>query len=277
LSSKKRKKKLGEEHLQSIINLCKSIKEKGQNPFSIEVDDAIAIIRKYFSEWESLEEFCLDSEAIYQLASIIKLQSDWVRYRSTSLYTDPFLLEEKIRQLGKEELVDLFLKAWHPIVELEQISPHSLALAAKYWESLLPLDERWLKTKSMLTEPATASREELIRQRIFMEKDFAEELETLWKRLKDKVNKAEKDGKIPYWDFVGADSYEETLRRAYLTSFLVTYGYATLEVHPLEEEVYIKPHEKPVSTTAKSPKQLVSVPISISHEEWKQWKNRQQS
>jgi hypothetical protein len=107
LPSKERRKKLGEEQLQSIINLCKSIKEKSRDPFLIEIDDAIVIVRKYFSEWELLEEFCLDAEAIYQLASIVKLQGDWVRHRSTSLYTDPFLLEDKIRQLDKEELIGL--------------------------------------------------------------------------------------------------------------------------------------------------------------------------
>jgi hypothetical protein len=70
------------------------------------------------------------------------------------------------------------------------------------------------------------------------------------------------------------DSYEETLRRAYMTSFLVTYGYATLEVHRLEEEVYVKPFEKPISMVGK--KQVVSVPVSLSYEEWRKWKNRQQ-
>jgi len=271
LCPKKRRKKLGKEHLQRIIDLCRSVEEKSLNPFLVNVDDIIAIIREYFPEWKSLEEFSLDAEAVNRLASVIKLQSDWLRHRSTSLYTDPFLLEEKIRKLDKEELADFFLRAWHPIIELEQISPHSLALAVKYWESLLPLDERWLKTYGVKTELGTTSREELIRQKIFLEQAFAEELETLWKELK---NKAGGDKKIHYWDFVGANSYEETLNRAYLTSFLVTYGYATLEVHPLEEEVYIKPYEKPVSMAGK--KQLVSVPVSVSYEEWKQWRSRRQ-
>jgi hypothetical protein len=108
-----------------------------------------------------------------------------------------------------------------------------------------------------------------------LEKAFVEELEALWKELHRKAGEAGRAGKVDYWDFVGADSYEETLRRAYLTSFLVTYGYATLEVHPLEEEVYIKPYEKPVSVTAK--KQFVSVPVSLSYEEWKKWRSRRQS
>jgi hypothetical protein len=271
VASKKRRKNLGEEHLRRIIDLCKSIEERSIDPFLVDIDDIISIIREYFPEWDSLDEFSLDAEAVNRLASVIKLQSDWVRHRSTSLYTDPFLLEEKLRKLDKEKLVDFFLGAWHPIVELEQISPHSLGEAVKYWRSLLPLDERWLKTRAVETELGITSREELIRQSILMEEAFTEELEALWEELKKRVGE---DGRIHYWDFVGMDSYEETLRRAYMTSFLVTYGYATLEVHRLEEEVYVKPFEKPISMVGK--KQVVSVPVSLSYEEWRKWKNRQQ-
>lgn len=268
----KRRKKLGEEHLQRIIGLCKSIEERSSDPFLVDIDDVISIIRKHFPEWKSMDEFNLDAEAINRLASVIKLQSDWVRLRSTSLYTDPLLLEEKIRRLDTEELVDFFLKAWHPVIELEQISPYSLARALEYWQSLLPLDERWLKNHGTKTELGVTSREELVRQNMLLEKAFTEELVSLWEELK---TKAIEDGRIRYWDFVGTDSYEETLQRAYLTSFLVTYGYATLEIYRLEEEVFIRPFEKLVSTVGK--KQAVSVPVSLSFEEWEIWKSRRQN
>jgi hypothetical protein len=267
LSSKKQKKKLGEEHLQRIIDLCKSVEERGLDPFLVDVNDVIAIVKELFPEWDSMEELSLDAEAINRLASVIKLQSDWIRHRSTSLYTDPFLLEEKLRKLSRESLARLFLHAWHPIVEMEQISPHSLSEAIKYWQGLLPLNERWAKTEFMKTELGTTTREELIKQQIMSEKVFTEELETLWKDLKQKVGGNEK---IPYWDFVGADTYEETIRRAYMTSFLVTYGYATFEVHRLEEEIFIIPFSKPRSLLGK--KQVVSIPISVSVEEWRRWK-----
>ena len=267
MSFKGKKKKLGGEHLQRIIDLCKSVEERGLDPFLVDVNDVIAVVHEYFPEWESLDEFSLDAEAVNSLASVIKLQSDWVRHRSTSLYTDPFLIEEKLRKLSREGLASLFLRVWHPIVELEQISPHCLNEAIKYWQSLLPLDERWTKTQFVKTELGAASREELIRQQIMSEKVFTEELEKLWHELRGKVRGGEK---IAYWDFVGADTYEETVTRAYVTSFLVTYGYATFEVHRLEEEIFIIPFSKPRSLVGK--KQMVSVPVSVSVEEWKRWK-----
>lgn len=272
MSSKRQRKKIGSERLQRIIDLCKSIEEKGLDPFLADVDDIIGVVKEYFPEWELPEELCLDAETIHRLASVIKLQSDWVKHRSTSLYTDPFLLEEKIRKLSKAQLAYLFLEVWHPIIEFEQISPHSLTEAIKYWQSLLPLDERWLKTASQKMQTGTVTREELIKQRILAEKTFSEDLEAFWEELKQKTGEKEK---ILYWDFVGANTYDETIKRAYLTSFLVTYGYATLEINRLEEEIFVKPYEKPVSMLGK--KQVISVPVSVSSEEWIKWKQGQQN
>ena len=271
MSSKRQKKKLGAERIHRIIDLCKSVEERGLDPFLVDVNDLIAVVHEYFPEWESIDEVSLDAEAINRLASVIKLQSDWVKHRSTSLYTDPFLIEEKLRKLSRETIATLFLHAWHPIVELEQISFYSLIEATKYWQSLIPLGERWTKTESLKIELGAATRKELIEQRIISDKAFTEELEALWQELKQKVNEREK---IRYWDFVGANSYEETSMRAYMTSFLVTYGYATFEVHRLEEEIFIMPFDKPHPMVGE--KQVVSVPVSISFEEWQRWKESKQ-
>jgi len=239
---------------------------RGIDPFLLDVDNVLTIIQKYFPEWESPEELCLDAETVHQIASAIRLQSEWVKHRSTSLYTDPFLIEEKLRKLPKEEIGTIFLKSWHPIVELEQISPHSLAEAIKYWKNLIPMDEKWEKSNELQIAIGDITREELLKQQIIAEKEFSKELEVFWKELKQKAIGKEKN---EYWDFIGAKTYEETVRRAYLTSFLVTYGYATLEVDRLEEIIYIKPYETPVSTIVK--KQAVSLPIPISNEDWKKW------
>ncbi len=271
MSSKRHRKKLGSEHLQRIIDLCRSVEERGLDPFMVDIDDIITVVREYFPEWELPQELCLDAEAIHYLASLIRVQSEWVKHRSTSLYTDPFLIEEKIRRLGKEELACLFLRAWQPIIEMEQLSLHSLAEALKYWDDLLPINERWLKTSYLKTETETTTREDLVRMRIISEKVFSEELEIFWKELKQRVGR---EGKILYWDFVGNESYSGTIRRAYLTSFLVTYGYATLEVNPLEEEIYVKPFEKPKSMVDK--KQVASIPVSVSFEEWEKWRRGKQ-
>jgi hypothetical protein len=237
------------------------------DPFAVDVDVIIATLHKYFPVWESPEELSLDAEAVQYLASVIQNQGDWVKDRSTSLYTDPFLLEEKIHRLDKEDFVTLFEKVWNPIIELEQLSISNLAEAIKYWNELLPISKRWQKNGLIEVAAGSTTREELVRLRILADKTFFEELEAFWIELKLKVGKNEK---INYWDFIWAGTYKETLDRAYMTSFLVTYGYATLELHALKEEIFIKPFTKPRPDLADN--KMVSVPISVSYEEWAQWK-----
>ncbi|MEM3566371.1 MAG: hypothetical protein QXK18_05815 [Candidatus Bathyarchaeia archaeon] len=273
MQSKREHVRIGRERLQRVIEMCKAVEERSLDPFLVDVDEIIRVVREFFPEWEQPEDLCLDAEAINRLASVVRLQSEWVRHRSTSLYTDPFLLEEKIKRMEKEAIVEAFVGSWHPIVEFEQISLHSLKEALRYWESLPPLKDRWKEFPPPEEAGGAATREELIRLRILQDKAFTEELENFWKELKRLVSEKGQNGRIRYWDFVGAETYEETIHRAFMTSFLVTYGYATLEVHPLEEEIFIKPFEKQQRRIAK--KQLVSIPIAITIEEWEKWRKAQ--
>jgi len=270
MQSKRERVKIGRERLQRVIDMCKAVEERSLDPFLVDVDEIIRVVREFFPEWEQPEDLCLDAEAINRLASVVRLQSEWVKHRSTTLYTDPFLLEEKIKRMGKEAIVEAFLGAWHPIVEFEQISLHSLKEALRYWESLPPLKNRWKGFPPASFSGGTATIEELIKLKILQDKAFTEELESFWNELKRLVGERGENGRIRYWDFVGAVTYEETVRRAFMTSFLVTYGYATLEVHPLEGEIFIKPFEKRQGRIAK--KQLVSIPIAITVEEWEKWR-----
>jgi hypothetical protein len=270
MQSKKAQEKLGREKLQRIIETCKSVEERSLDPFLIDIHSNISTIKEYFPEWKVPEDLVLDAETLHRLASVVKLQSEWVKHRSTSLYTDPFLLEDKLKRMEKGEIARTFLKTWHPLIEWEQLSLHSIEEALRYWNSLIPIEDRWKETTSEQVDMGFTTREELIRERVLRDKAFSEELENFWQELKKTVAEKGKNGKIHYWDFVGAGTYDETVDRAYLTSFLITYGYATLEIHPLEEETFLVPYGKPVEKTGM--KQLVSIPISISAIDWQKWK-----
>jgi len=270
VETKKAQKKLGTEKLQRIIEMCIAIENHTVDPFLLDVKDIINVVKEYFPKWENPEEFNLDSEAIHHLASVIKLQSEWVKQRSTSLYTDPFLLEEKIKQASSEELVWVFLKAWHPLVQLEQLSLHSLDEALQYWDRLIPIKDRWPELLVSEVGIGTTSREELVRQRILGDIVFSDELESLWQELKARVGEKASMDKIRYWDFIGAETYEVTVQRAFMSSFLITYGYATLEIRPLEEEIFMKPFDKP--STQFATKQSISIPIPVTHDDWQKWK-----
>lgn len=263
------KKKAGKDRLERVIDMMRGIKAHTVDPFLLNVDEIIRIIQEYFPEWDQPEELNLDAEAIHHLASVIKLQSEWVKQRSTSLYTDPFLLEEKITQKNKREMTEIFLQAWHPIVEQEQITVQSLGEALRYWDALVPLRERWEQTAVSEVSSETASREELVGESILRDEAFSAELDRYWNELKEKTQTKGEAGKLAYMDWISAETYQETVQRAYITSFLVTYGYATLEVIPLEDEIFISPLQE---LSAKLSRQAVSVPITLTFENWQKWK-----
>lgn len=88
--------------------------------------------------------------------------------------------------------------------------------AIKYWKKLIPLDKRWKNVEAQLIEAGITARAELIEQRLMEEKTFTERVEALWNELKERVGEK---GRIRYWDFIWAQTFEETVQRAYLTSF----------------------------------------------------------
>ncbi|HUK85391.1 MAG TPA: hypothetical protein VLU95_05985 [Candidatus Acidoferrum sp.] len=270
MQATKHQKTLGKEKLERIIEMCIAIENHTAEPFTLNIDEIIKIVKEYFPHWQDLEELKLDAEVLHHLASVIKIQSEWVKQRSTLLYTDPFLLEEKILQTGKQEMVSIFLKAWNPLIEFEQISINTLAQGLLYWEALAPINERWKEFEPAVVSNSFASREELIKQRVLSDVEFSSELTHYWEELKNCVAKKGVEGKIHYWDFIGAETYEETVQRAFLASFLVTYGYATLEIDRLEEEVFIEPFDQP--RTELLTQQSISVPIAVSCEDWQKWK-----
>jgi hypothetical protein len=270
----RQEKKQGKERLERIIEMCTAIENHQVDPFTLNVDDIIGVVKMYFPHWDQPDELKLDAEALSHLASVIKLQSEWVKQRSTSLYTDPFLLEEKIRETGKMGMIEVFASAWSPIVDSEKLTLPTLAQGLLYWDALAPLGDRWKDIDVSAVQTGTVSRDELIKARVLSDREFGEELETYWHELKIKTAEKGKNGKIPYWDFIGADTYEETVQRAFLTAFLVTYGYATLEIDRLEETVTIVPYETPREEPLTA--QSTSVPIAVSIEDYRKWKEGKQ-
>ncbi|MGA2682227.1 MAG: hypothetical protein ABSF44_10575 [Candidatus Bathyarchaeia archaeon] len=266
----KETKALGKERLERIIEMCLAIEKRTAEPFTLNIDEIIQIVKQYFPHWQDPEELKLDAETLHHLAKVIKMQSEWVKQRSTALYTDPFLLEEKILQIGTQEMVDVFLHAWSPLIEFEQVSLNSLAQGLLYWEALEPVSERWKGFEAAEVSNSYASRDELIKQRVLSDKEFSVELNTYWQELKDCVAKEGQEGKVNYWDFIGAGTYEQTVQRAFLTSFLITYGFATLEIDALEELVFITPFQKP--RIEPLTQQSTSVAIAVSVEDWRKWK-----
>jgi hypothetical protein len=256
--------KVSPEDLIRIIEMCKMVERKGANPFEVDVKASLEKLKKYLPHWKLLDDLLLDAEAINAISSIIKLQSDWIKNRSSSLYIDPIFIEMKIRMLDPKIIAEAFLDAWHPIISIDQIFPKKLKEAIDYWNNLLPLSDRWKEDFSPSSPIGTFEIDDLIKLKVVSLKDFDEKMKGLLNELMSKLSKSDK---IDYWDFVYADTFEETLERAYVVSFILTEGYATLIIDPLEERIFIMPLKEPRKTSSK--KIARSLPIALNYEIWK--------
>lgn len=253
------------ERLLRIISLCVDVERKGVNPFEVEVKEILDTLKKYLPQWRALEDFVLDAEALNRIASIVRLQGDWIKHRSTSLYVDPLFIELKIKAIDIRRLVDIFVETWHPIVEFEELSKKRVNEAVDYWNQLLPLEERRVSLPTPVESLGSTSLKELLKLKIVSEKSFNEALQNIWEELKKMTGGRDQ---IPYWAFIRAATYEETIYRAYMTSFLITYGYASIVVNPIEEEAFLIPYDERKEVATKT--QSVSIPIAIDYETWKQ-------
>ena len=200
----------------------------------MDIIEKILVLKKHLPDWEFLDELLLDSEAILQLAQIVKLQDQWLKHRASSLYIDPLLIQLKVKLLRREELADALVKSWHPVAQFDQLAPRGLEKAFVYWRDLVPLAERFKEEFGNYgTRPGVINYEELIDLRIFTPEQFESRLKDLYDELS-----SESDGAwIDYRDFIHCEKVEDTIIRAYLLAFLVTDGKAVVTADPLSDKI----------------------------------------
>lgn len=238
------------EVVDRIIQLCIDADSGRADPFAFDVKAQLEKLRSLLSLWKTTSQLSKDVEAVYRIALLIRLQEEVVKHRSSLLYTDPLLVELKILASDPRELATAFLRAWRPIVALQQVNLELLRLAYGYWSNLrrLRLDQY---DTSML--PSKLGIEQLKAMGVLSDEIPSKVLEEMHQELVAKCG----DGMVNYWEFVSQGDFASTVKRAVLVSFLVTLGYAELEIEPLENRIWLKPKKPPGIPEAAEKKSLV--------------------
>ena len=253
--------------LESVINLCKMVQSGKIEPFDIDFDYIMGVIKKHYPDIKDIQDFCLDAQALKELSSVLERQNQWIEHQSTTLYKDPFMLSQSLMGMDIGKIADAFLRSWHPLVEMEQISAKTLAGSLEYWGAVIPFDERIQDIYAEERDTEYASMDEARQLGFIPEEGFTDIIEKFWNELGEKVGPG---GVIDYWDWIGAESYQETVYRAYLTVFMVGYGYANaswdrlMEEHKIIHNVELRPDPG---------QSKVSLPTMVDYEEWKLWLN----
>lgn len=224
------------EEVLRVIELCRSVERSSADPFEVDIREKIEILRKQLPEWKFLDDLLVDSEAMLELAQIVKLQDEWLKHRASSLYIDPMLIQLKVKLLSKEELYEGFVKSWHPLVQVDQVSPKGLEKAFVYWRDLTPMSERFKQDfGSYGVQPGVIDVEGLVDLRIYNQEQFEDRLKSIREELLEKSN-----GEwIDYREFVEAPTFEDKVVRAYLLAFLISDGLASLKTDPLSGKIWV--------------------------------------
>jgi hypothetical protein len=219
------------------------------NPFEVDIREKLVMLKKHLPDWGLIDVMLKDSEALQQLVAIVKLQDQWIKHRASSLYIDPLLLELKIRLLTREDLADSFVKCWHPVAQVDQLTARGLEKAFTYWRDLVPMSERFREgLGNYAVAPGQMDFEELQALNIFTKEEFETKLNTIYEELVQKSGNRELD----YREFIRAQTFEETAVRAYLMAFVVTEGRANIRIDPLTEEIFLFPTVGPAGSETKS-------------------------
>ena len=245
------------EEVLRVIELCRDVESSSANPFDVDIKEKILLLRERLPEWKFLDELLVDSEAMLELAQIVKLQDEWLKARASSLYIDPLLIQLKLKLLSKQALSEAFIKSWHPVAQLDQVSPKGLEKAFVYWRDLAPMSERFKEqfgNYGVVT--GFVDYAELVSLGVFSEEQFEGSLASLHDELLRKSN-----GEwVDYREFIGSDAFEDKVRRAYLLAFLISEGRASLRTEPLTGKIWTQ------ALVEKSKGATKSVAISVTGE-----------
>jgi len=257
LNEKQKKPTLsaGRRELKELADTCDAISDRKFNPFFLDVKLGVETLRQFFPLWETFQDHCMDAHTLNRLSEVVRLQNTQLKFQSSALYADPEFIVKKIEKMSEKRLVEVLLHSWHPLAELEQLTEETVTNALIYWDTLLPIAERWKKRQTNEGKPPSSINAETLTGLGVHGEEFNKQISRLYDELRVAC---EKSKVTDYWTFVRRPTYQETVHRAYLISFLITYGFAKLKTE--DGKLSLIPVEQP---TGKAAPNSISFPIPV--------------
>ncbi len=225
------------ELIQRIIQLGEMFGKGNIDPFQINVIRYLNLLREIFPKMKTTQELKMDIEALRQLINIVFQQKEFLKQKSSKLYLDPLLVEWKIENLSNKELSEILINSWHPIVEINQLNKERIKQSIEYWREILGGKRKTELEKLCEATHGKIKLEDLKKHGFLSEETFIQTLNSFFKEVTSKI--IEK-GQISYWEAVKSEKFHQTVKKAYLLSFLLTAGLLEIEIDPIREEITLK-------------------------------------
>lgn len=123
--------------------------------------------------------------------------------------------------------------------------------------------------------------DDLIAMIILSRTEFNDVLQSVLEELKERGSVSSNgSNRIKYHDFIyDAETFEKSVKKAYVTSYLVNEGKAEIVINPLEEEVFIShipgnANANANTNHAQTETESRSIAISLSYDEWLRWRQK---
>jgi hypothetical protein len=175
----------------------------------------------------------MDMKALSGLVLINEAQYKRIRNSGLGLYVEPLLVKLKARQLSIESMSNIFLKCWHPSVNIQLSTNETVREAVEYYNKLKPLDERFFRIESFPLDDKVTS------LNLIIPNELEEMMDSLLRELWE-----DSDGDwVDYHEFISKG--DNRVERAYILSFIITNGWAEIKYRRFEDKILVRPIKVP--------------------------------
>jgi hypothetical protein len=208
--------------LRDAIAKCQMALRGELLPHQVDAWELWEVLSRASDRLSRPEEHLLYASLMKLIVETVRLQCRWLRYEADELYVDSDIAREKMNGLSMRTLNSIFLKSFHPLVEVEQLTERAMQMGKDHWDELPEgvADEELIAGEFMSYDASSAEALSVLQSIRF--EDLLDELE------REIIEEASRNGnEVPYRDFIsrrGSADFPEMVSRSYLGSFLISQG-----------------------------------------------------